>query len=77
MNNKSSSEKFDAAFDRLWKTGVGGALIMVPFILGDALGLPSGVLLGYLLLAAGVLGVVVLRRLVRDRKGRTEHGPAS
>ena len=53
---------FDAAVDRFWKTAVGGALLAVPVIVGSAVGVPPGVLLGYLCLVVVVLAVVVVRR---------------
>lgn len=62
MGAQRPSADFDAAVERFWKTAVGGALVVLPVIVGSAVGAPSGVLFGYLCLVVVVLAVVVVRR---------------
>jgi hypothetical protein len=61
MAAKRTWADFDAAVDRYSKTAVGGALVVLPVAVGSAVGVPSGVLLGYLCLVVVVLAVVVVR----------------
>ena len=53
---------FDAAVERLWKTALGGVLVVLPGTVAAALGAPTAVLVGYLCIMVIVLSVVVLRR---------------
>ena len=62
MRERDSRAQFDAAVDRFAKAGMASALLMAPVAIGAAIGVPGPVLIAYLITAASLLVVVIVRR---------------